>query len=683
MLLLRSIKTRVLLITLLIFVLSSVSLALYLSQMMRQDMEQLLGEQQFTTVSIVADQVNDALENRLKGLENYIVEHITPTVMSDPRVLQKHLEEDSIIQGMFNAGLYVADTRGFAIASIPASAQRIDVNYMDRDHMIAALKDARMTVSKPVIGKVLRTPVFSMAVPIRDANGKVIGALVGVTDLSQPNFLDVLTDNRYGQSGGYLLISTQHRLIVTATDKSRIMQPMAPVGLSPQIDRFIAGYEGYAVHGNALGLEVLSSSKHIPAAQWRLVATLPTQEAFAPIRAMQQRMLVATLVLTLLAAALVWWLIRRQLSPLTKAATVLSAVTKSDQLQQPLPIARPDEVGALIGVVNQLMQSNAERQDVLKESEARFKTMFNEAPLGIALVESQTGKIQNVNPMFARIAGRSMDEMAHIDWMSITHPDDLQKDLDTMALMNAGKIPGFQMEKRYLHKDGTAVWISMTIAPVHLENKTLPLHLCMIEDISERKKTEQTVYQLAYYDLLTQLPNRMLLQDRLTQAMLAGKRNERYGALIFLDLDNFKSLNDTMGHSTGDLLLIEVAKRLKTCVREIDTVSRFGGDEFVVLLQEMSRDMTEARSQAYQLSEKICNALAAPYELALTADNTRPAQRMIHRCSASVGVALFLGMEMSEEEVIKRADIAMYQSKAEGRNRVQFYEVSRRLTASL
>jgi diguanylate cyclase (GGDEF)-like protein len=276
-----------------------------------------------------------------------------------------------------------------------------------------------------------------------------------------------------------------------------------------------------------------------------------------------------------------------------------------------------------------------------------------------------------------------MDEMAHIDWMSITHPDDLQKDLDTMALMNAGKIPGFQMEKRYLHKDGTAVWISMTIAPVHLENKTLPLHLCMIEDISERKKTEQTVYQLAYYDLLTQLPNRMLLQDRLTQAMLAGKRNERYGALIFLDLDNFKSLNDTMGHSTGDLLLIEVAKRLKTCVREIDTVSRFGGDEFVVLLQEMSRDMTEARSQAYQLSEKICNALAAPYELALTADNTRPAQRMIHRCSASVGVALFLGMEMSEEEVIKRADIAMYQSKAEGRNRVQFYEVSRRLTASL
>ncbi|MEY4140078.1 MAG: hypothetical protein RLZZ371_2260 [Pseudomonadota bacterium] len=680
----RSLKTRVLLITLLIFVLSSATLAIYLSQMMRQDMERLLGEQQFSTVSIVAAQVNDALENRLRGLENFAGERITPSLMDNPAAVQKRLEEGSTIQGLFNAGLYVADINGFAIASTPASAQRIGVNYMDRDHMIAALKDARMTVSKPVIGKVLRTPVFSMAVPIRDANGKVIGALVGVTDLSQPNFLDVLTEGRYGKSGGYLLISNQHRVIVTATDKSRIMQPMAPTGgLSPQIDRFIAGYEGYAVHLNAMGIEVLSSSKQIPAGQWRLVATLPTEEAFAPIHAMQRHMLFATIFLTLLAAALVWWLIRRQLSPLTKAATVLSAVTKSDQLQQPLPIARPDEVGALIGVVNQLMQSNAERQDVLKESEARFKTMFNEAPLGIALVESQTGKIQNVNPMFARIAGRSMDEMAHIDWMSITHPDDLQKDLDTMALMNAGKIPGFQMEKRYLRKDGTAVWINMTIAPVHIENKTLPLHLCMIEDISERKKTEQTVHQLAYYDLLTQLPNRLLLQDRLTQAMLAGKRNERYGALIFLDLDNFKSLNDTMGHSTGDLLLVEVAARLKACVREIDTVSRFGGDEFVVLLQDMSRDMPEARSQAYLLSEKICNTLAEPYELVLTADGNRAAQRMTHRCTASVGVALFLGMEMSEEDVIKRADIAMYQAKADGGNKVRFYEVSKRPTTSL
>ena len=176
----RSLKTRLLLITLLIFVLSSASLAFYLSRMMRQDMERLLGEQQFTTVSLVAAQVNDALANRLKGLENFVGERITPNLMNDPAAVQKNLEEGSTIQGLFNGGLYVADTRGFAIASVPASVHRLGVNYMDRDHVIAALKEAKSTVSKPMIGKVLGTPVFSMATPIRDASGKVIGVLVGV-----------------------------------------------------------------------------------------------------------------------------------------------------------------------------------------------------------------------------------------------------------------------------------------------------------------------------------------------------------------------------------------------------------------------------------------------------------------------------------------------------------------------
>jgi PAS domain S-box-containing protein len=132
-------------------------------------------------------------------------------------------------------------------------------------------------------------------------------------------------------------------------------------------------------------------------------------------------------------------------------------------------------------------------EEALRESEARFKTMFEESPLGIALIDSLTGHIYAVNPMFARIAGRTMEEMAQIDWMSITHPDDVQEDLDNMALLNAGKIPGFQMEKRYLHHDGTPVWINMTIAPILVEDKAHPRHLCMIEDITDRKRVEEAL----------------------------------------------------------------------------------------------------------------------------------------------------------------------------------------------
>ncbi|MEI7590643.1 MAG: PAS domain S-box protein, partial [Deltaproteobacteria bacterium] len=147
------------------------------------------------------------------------------------------------------------------------------------------------------------------------------------------------------------------------------------------------------------------------------------------------------------------------------------------------------EIVGLLGIFRDITERK-QAEEALQASETRFKTMFNGAPLGIALIDSLTGHIYSVNPMFSKIAGRSMEEMAHIDWMSITHPDDVQEDLDNMALLNAGKVPGFQMEKRYLLPDGTPVWINMTIAPIYVEDKAQPRHLCMIEDITERKEIE-------------------------------------------------------------------------------------------------------------------------------------------------------------------------------------------------
>ena len=142
-----------------------------------------------------------------------------------------------------------------------------------------------------------------------------------------------------------------------------------------------------------------------------------------------------------------------------------------------------------------LLIARSKSETKLTESETRFKTIFQEAPLGIALTDSLTGQIYSVNPMFAKIVGRTMEEMKHIDWMGITDPDDVKKDLDNMALLNAEKINGFQMEKRYLHNDGTSVWINMTVAPIHAEDKAHPCHLAMVEDITERKNIEGRLKQ--------------------------------------------------------------------------------------------------------------------------------------------------------------------------------------------
>ena len=184
---------------------------------------------------------------------------------------------------------------------------------------------------------------------------------------------------------------------------------------------------------------------------------------------------------------------------------------------------------------------------------------------------------------------------------------------------------------------------------------------------------QKELKKLAFYDTLTMLPNRRLLTDRLSQVMAASKRNSRYGAVMFLDLDNFKPLNDTHGHAVGDLLLIEAASRLKNCMREMDTVARFGGDEFVVLLGELDEDKATSITQARIVAEKIRTSLSDPYLLNFKNEGEVDSS-VEHRCTASIGVALFINHEASKDDILKWADSTMYQAKEAGRNQVRIYE---------
>lgn len=192
--------------------------------------------------------------------------------------------------------------------------------------------------------------------------------------------------------------------------------------------------------------------------------------------------------------------------------------------------------------------------------------------------------------------------------------------------------------------------------------------------------TEQ-LRTLAFYDTLTQLPNRRLLNDRLAQTLTSSKRSGKYGALIFLDLDNFKPVNDRYGHAAGDVLLVEAAQRIGSCVREIDTVARFGGDEFVVVLGELDTRIAEAVRLAYLIAEKIRNKLGETYHLNVEQDD-QTVCNIIHRCSSSIGVAMFLENHVSQDELMTRADAAMYRAKQAGRDRITFYNAEENLLAT-
>jgi diguanylate cyclase (GGDEF)-like protein len=190
--------------------------------------------------------------------------------------------------------------------------------------------------------------------------------------------------------------------------------------------------------------------------------------------------------------------------------------------------------------------------------------------------------------------------------------------------------------------------------------------------IVELGQREEQIQQLAFYDTLTHLPNRHLLNERLSQYLAVSKRTTCYNALIFLDLDNFKSLNDAHGHMAGDLLLIEAADRLRKCVRETDTVARFGGDEFVVFLNGLAKDEAKSTSNAKIVAETILATLSEPYFLAIMREG-KPDTVIEHRCTASIGIVMFSGHHLGAEAILRLADAAMYQAKNAGKNQIRFY----------
>ena len=427
-----------------------------------------------------------------------------------------------------------------------------------------------------------------------------------------------------------------------------------------------------------------------------------------------------------------------------------------------------------------------------RESEDRFRALFNQAAVGVAQIDTQSGRIVRINQKYCDILGYSVPEMRALDFRAISQPGDLAVDLAQMERLKSGEIHEFRMEKRYFHKNGSEIWVDLTVSPMwtpgtapdfhmavvqniserkrmehtlrgneaHLRGilQRLPMGLCLVQkdgtisfrnerflqicgytaqdvpnvdvwwqktypdpeerevmrnawreerrraddsdgiiaaaeyhflcrdgvvrpvevagvrigedhlvtlqDLSQRKAAEHEIKNLAYYDPLTQLPNRRLLIDRLQQALATSARHQSHGALLLLDLDNFKTLNETQGHDKGDTLLLQVANRLRACVHEDDTVARQGGDEFVVLLEDLGATPEEAAARCEEAGQRILAVLREPYAIGAEA----------HHSSLSMGVTLFSGVRETVDELLRRADLAMYQAKSAGRDTLRFYD---------
>ena len=311
-------------------------------------------------------------------------------------------------------------------------------------------------------------------------------------------------------------------------------------------------------------------------------------------------------------------------------------------------------------------------------------TVFESSPEA-TLITDLDANIISTNRAFTHVTGFGPEEVIGRQLFELLTPDGIaafiKQSLPSSNAEPDGRRNGSApIEVQQRCKDGTLIWMEVLSTPEHDRDGRIVGSHRICRNITERKQMEDQVRQLAFYDSLTDLPNRRLLNDRLNQALAASRRSGCHGALMFLDLDNFKPLNDTHGHGVGDLLLIAAAARLKSCVRQMDTVARFGGDEFVVMLRELNADKAESISQARIVAEKIRGALSKPYLLTVkhegAADGT-----VEHQCTASIGVALFIHGEASQDDLLKWADTAMYEAKEAGRNLIRFHDPGMRVAA--
>ena len=315
--------------------------------------------------------------------------------------------------------------------------------------------------------------------------------------------------------------------------------------------------------------------------------------------------------------------------------------------------------------------------DISERQKAHLKlqlaaSVFTHANEGI-MITTTDGTIMDVNFAFCAITGYQRDEVLGKTPRILKSNRQDQAFYDDLwrSLKQQDQWSGEVWNRR---KNGEVFPEMLNISAVRDEHGRVKKYVALFSDITQRKQMEEQIRQLAFYDELTQLPNRRMLQDRLGQALSSNRRSNHFAALMFLDMDNFKPLNDTHGHAVGDLLLIEVAHRLTNCVRESDTVARMGGDEFVVMLGELDTDLTLSTAQAQVVANKILLSLSSPYLLTVQREGGEPAI-VEHHCTTSIGVAMLAPAQTDQDTFLKQADAAMYQAKEAGRNCIRFYQV--------
>ncbi|WP_265941760.1 ATP-binding protein [Dechloromonas sp. A34] len=495
----QSLRTRLTIGVLIVSLAVLWATALALSQSLRRDMEATISAQQFSTVSLLAKEIDRSVRERMSIAES-IAGKLSREILQTPDATQAYLEQHDVPPSIFNWGIIIIDASGRAIASMPQRLNRRGVDFSAYVGVQETLRQGRSTITDPLVSQHSQQPVVGMLIPIHAPEGKVIGAVIGVTNLAEPNFFDEISAAKYGNTGDFLVTAPVTRVFVASSDKRRVMKAGPPPGLNPVYDRYIDGYEGSGVARSSRGVVELSSSKRIASTGWLMQSVLPTDEAFASIRAMQRHLILISLALSILATLISWWWLRRQLAPLTEAAAMIGEMRDGTIPRQPLPVRKMDEIGQLTTAFNGLQDAIVAEEARAADHAAntRLRRIVSYIP-GVVfqyrLNPDGDGSFPFTSDAISDIYGVTPEEMGKSSAAirKMVHPDDTQRFFESLQA-SAETLSPWRIEYRINHPDGRLKWLLVNAVPERGSDDGI-IWYGFIADITETKAMEAELRQ--------------------------------------------------------------------------------------------------------------------------------------------------------------------------------------------
>lgn len=577
--------------------------------------------------------------------------------------VQAHLKTMFEVFPKFQNGIFILDGKGNFVVDYPPHPELQGQSFAFREYYQRTLHENRGIIGKPYRSKRTGMPVLTFTAPVR-ARGRIIAVVACSMDLFSAGALNGYRKERFGNTG-YLYIFDRSRLLVLHPQDERLLTTVE-TGKNRLIEAALSGFEGVGETVNSQGVPMLVAIRKIRNTEWFVAVQVTQTEAYAPVAAARTRFILVSSVAMLLVIALGAAAIRRVSLPLQQLEHAASQInmnlgdTETNGVYEPAhaaldslkTIRSRDEVGLLASSFLQLAIKLRQTLGTLQRSAEDWERTFNSVHEAVVILDVD-GRIARIN--------RTAE-----NWFR-TSPLKAQGHYGDRVIFGAADTPPEWPDIASLRKNQRVRWaqgfekragiFEFVVTPItHAEETTGAV--LVISDVTARIESEKQIHEMAFYDPLTGLPNRFLLQDRIQQAIAAAVRSRKKAGIMFIDLDRFKDVNDVYGHDVGDDVLRQVAVRIAACLRKNDTLSRIGGDEFVVVLQ----DVDDTREVA-AVAERIMELRSAPlilhgHELVIT---------------SSIGIAFFPDDGKEGETLLKNADTAMYRAKDKGRDNYQYF----------